>query len=304
MDFSKIKNAQDSTEITRAYFDQILVESRYLDSVTPDLSMTLFGETFSSPVMIAAFSHLSNTHPGGMTEMAKGAYESGICNWAGMGSAEELGSILATGAKTIKIIKPYADRKRVFDMIEYACKSGCLAVGIDIDHSFGGSGYPDVVLGEEMKPVSTEELREFIASAGKPFIVKGVLSVTDAEKCVKAGAKGLLISHHHGIMQYAVPPLMELTEIKKAVGVSAHLFVDCAVENGADVFKCLAMGAKAVCVGRAILESFRARGAEGVKTYVDQMNNGLRAMMARTCSTDLNHIAQDVLWNGATGKRF
>ena len=75
MDFSKIKNAHDSTEITRAYFDQILVESRYLDSRTPDLSMELYGEKFSSPVMIAAFSHLYKNHPGGMVEMAKGAYE-------------------------------------------------------------------------------------------------------------------------------------------------------------------------------------------------------------------------------------
>lgn len=304
MDFSKIKNAYDSTEITRAYFDQLLVESRYLDSRTPDLSMELYGEAFSSPIMIAAFSHLSKTHPGGMVEMAKGAYECGICNWAGMGSPEELSSILGTGAKTVKIIKPYADRKRVFDMIDFACKSGCLAVGIDIDHSFGGNGFPDVVLGEEMMPVSAEELGEFIAASDKPFIIKGVLSVTDAEKCVKAGAKGLLVSHHHGIMQYAVPPLMALPEIKKAVGNDIPLFVDCAVDTGADAFKCLAMGTKAVCVGRAVLESFRSEGADGVKKYVEQMNKGLRAMMARTCSTDLEHIAKGVLWDGSTGKRI
>ncbi len=304
MDFSNIKNAHDSNEITRAYFDQILVESRYLDSCTPDPSMNLYGAAFSSPIMIAAFSHLSNTHPGGMVEMAKGACECGICNWAGMGSKEELSAILGTGAKTIKIIKPYADRKRVFDMIEFACKSGALAVGMDIDHSFGGNGYPDVVLGEEMKPVSSEELREFIAASGKPFIIKGILSVTDAEKSVKAGAKGLLLSHHHGIMQYAVPPLMALPNIKNAVGNDIDLFVDCSVDTGADVFKCLAMGAKAVCVGRAILESFRTGGAEGVAKYVESMNNGLRAMMARTCSKNLAGISKDVLWNGNTGKRI
>lgn len=304
MYLSRIQNAYDSNEITRAYFERIFVESRYLDSVTPDLSMQLYGETFSSPVMIAAFSHLSNTHPGGMVEMAKGAYESGICNWAGMGSKDELGNILATGAKTIKIIKPYADRRRVFDMIEYACKSGAIAVGMDIDHSFGGCGYPDVVLGDEMKPVSGDELREFISASDRPFIIKGVLSAADAEKCASAGAKALLVSHHHGIMQYAVPPLMALPEIRKAVGNDIDLFVDCSVDTGADVFKCLAMGAKAVCVGRAILASFKEHGAAGVKQYVEQMNNGLRAMMARTCSKDLNHIAQNVLWDGATGKRL
>lgn len=302
MDFSKVQNNRDANQVTRAYLDSIFVEPRYLDSHEPDLRMELYGKTFSCPIMISAFSHLGHTHPGGMEEMARGAKMADICNLAGMGDEKELESILATGASTVKIIKPYADRKRVYSLLETAKKHGALAVGMDIDHSFDGKGHNDVVLGDEMAPVPLEELREFVQAAGLPFIVKGVLSVQDAEKCLKAGVKGILVSHHHGMMPYAVPPLMALPRIRQAVGKEMDLFVDCSIDTGSDAFKCLAMGAKAVCVGRSILPAFKAEGAEGVKKYLDGMKDELRAMMARTASVSLDRIAENVLWDGDQGK--
>lgn len=304
MDTSKVTNMRDSNQLTRAYMDSLLIESRYLDSCVPDLHMELYGETFASPIMIAAFSHLGKTHPGGMAEMARGAQQAGICNWAGMGDEAELEDILATGAKTIKIVKPYADREKVFHMLRFAEKAGALAVGMDIDHSFDRCGQPDNVLGMQMQPVTREELRSFVQATKLPFIVKGVLSVQDAVKCAEAGASGILISHHHGIMPWAVPPLMVLPKIRAAVGNSMDIFVDCGIETGDDVFKCLAMGAKAVCVGRSILDSFREQGADGVETYVARMNDELRALMAKTASPRTDRIPKDVLWDSTTGKQL
>ena len=302
MDLSKITNLRDSNQITRAYFDSILVEARYLDSRVPDLSMSLFGKTFASPIMICAFSHLSGTHPGGMVEMAKGANLSGILNWAGMGDEEEFTNIRKTGAETIKIVKPYADREKVYRYLKHAEKEGALAVGMDIDHSFDHRGYNDVCLGMEMKPVTREELSDFVKATHLPFVVKGVLSVQDAVKCKDAGVSGILLSHHHGIQPYAVPPLAMLPRIKKAIGNSMEIFVDCSVDSGADAFKCLALGAKGVCVGRAILSVFHDEGAEGVKKYIDHMNDDLRALMARTASGSLDEIPSDVLYDASTLK--
>lgn len=297
MDFSKVQNNRDANQVTRAYLDSIFVEPRYLDSREPDLQFELYGKTFSSPIMIAAFSHLRHNHPGGMVEMAKGAKAANIVNFAGMGHEDELVNILETGASTVKIVKPYKDRQRVYSLLKCAEEHGALAVGMDIDHSFDNKGHNDLVLGDEMAPVPQEELKDFIQATKLPFIVKGVMSVQDAEKSVKAGAKGLLISHHHGMMPCAVPPLMVLPRIRKAVGNDADLFVDCSIDTGADVFKCLAMGAKAVCVGRCILPIFREEGAEGVKKYVQGMEDELRGMMARTGSVSLREMAQDVLWD-------
>ncbi len=302
MDLSKISNLRDSNQITRAYFDSILVEARYLDSQVPDLSMSLFGKTFSSPIMIAAFSHLSGTHPGGMVEMAKGAKLAGILNWAGMGDEDEFTRIRETGAETIKIVKPYKDREKVFRYLKHAEKEGALAVGMDIDHSFDHRGYNDVCLGMEMEPVTREELVSFVKATNLPFVVKGVLSVQDAVKCKDAGVSGILLSHHHGIQPCAVPPLAMLPRIKNAVGNGMEIFVDCSVDTGADAFKCLALGAKAVCVGRAILPSLHDEGAGGVLKYVERMADELRALMARTASKSLSNIPSDVLYDASTLK--
>lgn len=293
---NQITNPRDSAEWTRAYFDSILIETRHLDSAAPDTSLQLYGKTFSTPIMTAAFSHLNGTRENGMAEMARGAYMADAVNWAGMGSEEELDGIIGTGASTIKIVKPYTDRETVFRKFRHAYEAGALAIGMDIDHSFDYKGQPDCIEGMTMSPVSTEELCGFVKSTPLPFIVKGVLSVQDAVKCRDCGVKGILVSHHHGIIPYAVPPLMILPKIVEAVGKDMDIFVDCSVASGSDVFKALALGAKGVCVGRAVLDSLRDHGAEGVKNYIGSMNDELRGLMARTASVDLKSISSDMLW--------
>jgi len=304
MDYSKITNARDANQITRAYFDSILIEPRYLDSDTPDTSFTLWRRTFTSPIMIAAFSHLNNTHPDGMVEMARGAQKAGILNWAGMGSEEEFSRIRETGAHTIKIVKPYKDRKKVISMLKFAEKCGALAVGMDIDHSFDHNGNHDCVLGHDMEPVTQKELASFVKATNLPFVVKGVLSLTDAKKCLNCGVSGLLLSHHHGIMPYAIPPLMLLPRLRKEYGNKVKLFVDCGVDSGADAYKCLALGADAVCVGRVILPSLKEHGADGVAAFVDGMRNELSGIMAKTNARTLKKITPDALWNADTAKPF
>lgn len=293
---NQITDPRNSAALTRAYFDSILIETRHLDNTAPDTSFQLYGKSFSTPIMTAAFSHLNGTRENGMAEMARGAYISDAVNWAGMGSEEELDGIINTGASTIKIVKPYADRKMVMKKFQHAYKAGALAIGMDIDHSFDYKGLPDCIEGMTMSPVTCDELRGFVKSTPLPFIVKGVLSVQDAVKCRECGVKGILVSHHHGIIPYAVPPLMILPEIVKAVGDDMDIFVDCSVASGADAFKALALGAKGVCVGRAVLDSLKNHGAEGVKGYIDSMTDELRGIMARTGSADLKSISSDMLW--------
>ena len=199
----------NSDKITRDYFDSLLIETRYLDAELPSTEMTLFGEVFRTPIMTAALSHLHNSARNGMTIYARAAALSGAVHWVGMGSDQELEDIVATGARTIKIIKPHADNREVFRKIEHAVKVGCMAVGMDIDHAFNSEGGYDNVFGLPMKAKSTEELTDFVQAASVPFIAKGVLSPHDAERCMKAGCAGMVVSHHHGMIQYAVPPLME-----------------------------------------------------------------------------------------------
>ena len=293
-------NRADANAITREYFDSLLIEMRHLDNVKPSTAMELYGHHFDTPIMTAAFSHLDtfNYHEDGMAEIARAARMANGVNWAGMGSEEELDHIMATGAATIKIIKPYDENARILRKIDHAKKAGVLAVGMDIDHSFGRNGNYDKIHDDEMRPKSTEELRDFVQAAGDmPFIVKGVLSVQDAEKCAEAGVRGIVVSHHHGIMNYAVPPLMILPNIVKAVGGQLSIFVDCGIATGYDTFKALALGADAVCVGRSVLEPLRKNGADGAWKYIDQMNRERAGVMARTGSPDIRHIDPSVIWH-------
>ncbi len=287
----------DSNIITRDYFDSLLIEMRHIDSIIPSTTLELYGERFDTPIMMAALSHLNKVRENGMVEMAKGAFLANAVNWAGMGEEEELEEITSTGAKTIKIIKPYADNQIIFKKIEHAKKCGVLAVGIDVDHAFSGNGKYDNVLDHPMTSKSLDEIKEFVKSTNLPFIIKGVLSEQDTIKCLEAGVRGIVVSHHHGIMNYAVPPLRILPKIASIVNKHIPIFVDCGVVSGMDVFKALALGASAVSAGRIIMDPLSREGANGVKETIVKMTEELAGVMARTCSPDINHIDSSVIWN-------
>lgn len=281
-------------EITREYFDSMLITPRYLDSDLPDLSIEMFGRTYKTPIMTAALSHLHNTCENGMVEFAKGAKEMGALHFVGMGEDKELEDIIASGADTVKIVKPHADDAEVFRKIEHAVKNGAVAVGMDIDHAISWNGEYDNVFGLPMRPKTTAQLAEYVKAAGVPFIVKGVLSAADAEKCVEAGAAAVLVSHHHGIMNCMVPPLFILPEIVAAVNGQAKIIVDCGIESGMDVFKALALGADGVGVGRNLMGPLKD-GAKGVAARIDEMNRELITVMARTGAKTVAEIDPSVI---------
>ena len=299
---SEKRKSVSSDVITRAYLDSLLVEVRHLDAVAPDTSVTLYGRQFRTPVATAALSHMENVTPGGMAKMAQGAAQAGALVFSGMGATAELEAMCRTGAQVIKIIKPYTDRGVIREKIRHAESCGALAVGIDIDHAFRRGGY-DEIEGMTMRPMTTAEIAELAAMTRLPFVIKGVLSVQDARKCQDAGVQGMVISHHNGRVDTAVPPLMMLPAIREATEGKIPLFVDCSMQSGLDVFKALALGASACCVGRPLMPALRESGAEGVQKVIEGITADLAYTMAMTASPDVKsidpgivHLA-DFSWN-------
>ena len=282
-------------EITREYFNSLMVTPRYLDSDIPSLETEFFGKKFKTPVMTAALSHLHNICDNGMCEFAKGAKKAGALHFVGMCEDEELGEIIKTGADTVKIVKPLKDENEVFKKIEYAVNHKAFAVGMDIDHAISSKGEYDNVFGLQMAPKSAKQLEKYVGAAGKlPFIVKGVLSVSDAVKSVEAGASAIVVSHHHGIMDSMVPPLMVLPEIVREVKGKVTIFADCGFESGMDVFKALALGADGVCIGRNLMDPLK-NGAKGVADRIDEINRELMTVMARTGFKTVSKIDSSVI---------
>lgn len=294
-------NAGDSGRITREYIDSLLLEMRHIDAVEPSTEMELYGEKFETPIMFAALSHLDNVHPGGMTEAARGVKAAGAVMWAGMGENEELTRITSTGARTIKIIKTYADDDEILRRIEHAERCGCLAVGMDVDHAFGSKNHRGDILGLKMAQKSLDQIRMFVKSTKLPFVIKGVLSEIDAQKCLDAGVRGIVVSHHHGLVDYALPPMQILPRIAKVIKRQIPIFVDCEINRGLDAFKAIALGATAVSAGRVTMPPLKEAGAEGVEALFREMTNELNWAMCVTNAPTLERIDPSVLWTKTSG---
>lgn len=286
----------NSNRITREYLDSLLIETRYMDSAVPDTGFELYGKKSASPIMTAALSHLDHfMFPGAADALAKGAADADAILWYGMAEEAEIERLAAFGGPMIEIIKPYADRSQILRKMEHAAHLGLLAVGIDIDHPFADDGSPDHVDGIEMAPLRTEELREIVQHVSLPVIIKGVLSIRDAERCLDAGAQGLVLSHHNNRIGYAVPPPAVLPGIADMVNGSVPVFVDCEIRSGMDAFKMLALGATGVCIGRPLMTAIKSDPENGVKNYLLQANNELKKAMAYTGCTTLKKMDRSVI---------
>ena len=112
--------------------DSILIKERLIDSVVADTSVELFGEKFDSPVLMPAFSHLRQYEGRALTgleEYSVAAKNMNILNFVGMMENDMFKRIVDTGAKTVRIVKPYSDNEKVRDQMKFAEDVG--AFGID-----------------------------------------------------------------------------------------------------------------------------------------------------------------------------
>lgn len=292
--------ADDANVYNRNYLDSIHLEMRVINSVEPDLSVSIFGEKYSSPIMTPAFSHLNKVGADGkrpMVQYAEAAAQMQVLNWVGMEPDSDFKEILESGAKTVRIIKPFADHSEIIKQMEFAKAHGAVAVGVDVDHIAGTNGKYDVVDGIPMGPVLLEDLKTYVKAAGLPFIAKGILSVQDALLAKEAGCAGIVVSHHHGRIPFGIAPAQILPKIRQTLeGSGITIFADCGVDTGYDAYKLLALGADAVSVGRGILAPLLKEGRDGVVNKMTKMNEELSELMMYTGVKDTKSFDPSVLY--------
>ena len=292
--------ADDANVYNRNYLDSIHLEMRVINSVEPDLSVSIFGEKYSSPIMTPAFSHLNKVGADGkrpMVQYAEAAAQMQVLNWVGMEPDSDFKEILESGAKTVRIIKPFADHSEIIKQMDFAKAHGAVAVGVDVDHIAGTNGKYDVVDGIPMGPVLLEDLKTYVKAAGLPFIAKGILSVQDALLAKEAGCAGIVVSHHHGRIPFGIAPAQILPKIRQTLeGSGITIFADCGVDTGYDAYKLLALGADAVSVGRGILAPLLKEGRDGVVNKMTKMNEELSELMMYTGVKDTKSFDPSVLY--------
>ncbi|QKN23227.1 alpha-hydroxy-acid oxidizing protein [Caproicibacterium lactatifermentans] len=194
----------------------------------------------------------------------------------------------------VPTVKPW-NIDTIREKMELVKASGCFAVAMDVD----AAGLP--FLKNQTPPAgskSVPELHDIIAlTEGKPFIVKGIMTVRGAEKAAKAGATAIVVSNHGGRVLDQCPATAEvLPEIAAAMkGSGLKILVDGGIRSGVDIFKALACGADAVLIARPFVTAVYGGAAEGVKVTIDKYAAELVDTMQMCGAHTLAEITPDMV---------
>jgi len=129
-----------------------------------------------------------------------------------------------------------------------------------------------------------------------PFMLKGVMRVDDARRAVDAGVTAISVSNHGGNNLDGTPASVRaLPSVADAVGDQIEVLLDGGIRRGGDVAKALALGAKAVMIGRAYLWGLAANGQAGVENVLDLLRDGLGSAMVGLGRPDVADLSRDDL---------
>ena len=269
-----------------------------------DTSFTLFGRTVDLPVFAAPVGAMTLHYGDKYDDLAyndilvAACAKAGIAAFTGDGTDPAVmegaaAAIAKNGGYGVPTIKPW-NLDTIRQKMDLVKAADPFAIAMDID----AAGLPFL---KNMTPPAgsktVEELRQIVEMAGKPFIVKGVMTVAGARKALEAGAKGIVVSNHGGRVLDQCPATAEvLPAIVDAVGGKMTVLVDGGIRTGMDVFKALALGADAVLIGRPFVTMVYGAGAEGVQAYVDKLKAELADTMAMCGAHSLADINRSMLY--------
>jgi 4-hydroxymandelate oxidase len=143
------------------------------------------------------------------------------------------------------------------------------------------NAYDNTFSGSVTYPVTVQDVEWLVQRSALPVIVKGILRADDAVRCVEAGARAVIVSNHGGRhLDTAIATADALGDVVDAVGAKAEVYVDGGIRRGTDILKALALGARAVLVGRPVVWGLALRGGDGVRDVLLHLRNELTRTMA------------------------
>ena len=309
-----------------AAFDAIKLRPRVLVGVGHrELSTEVMGQQLSFPVMIAPADHHTRAHPQGELASAKAAGALGTIMAIATGSGYSIEEVAeaATGPLWFQL---YFLRDRELDkiLVQRAQRAGygalLLTVDTPVPHStprqyrysyfleteriwknFEGIDRPnlpkkdDVAASWELS-LSWSDLEWLRSVTSMPFIIKGIQTAEDARLCLEHGVDGLVVSNHGGHGVEGTKGTIEmLPEVVDAVGDRVEVFLDGGIRRGADVLKSLALGAKAVFVGRAIFWGLAVGGEAGASRALEILRDELDVAMGMCGVRDVKSVDRSLV---------
>ena len=291
----------------RAGFDRLAFLPRTLIDVTDvDISTTVLGHPLHAPVMLAPMGSLQTLDREGGAASAKAAAEFGtlhVVSSVTQPSLEEIAA--ATTAPKIFQLYIRGDWAWIEEMLGRINAAGYNGLCITVDTAVQ-SRRERVMMNRmargaaaarnPMYPASVtwELLDKIKETAGLPLMVKGIATAADAALAVEHGVEVIWVSNHGGRqLDHNRGTMDMLPEIVGVVGGRAEIVLDGGIQRGSDVAKALALGAKAVAIGKLQGWGLGADGAEGVKRVLESLAEELWVAMSLLGVTSVNQLTTD-----------
>ncbi|MEV0618415.1 alpha-hydroxy acid oxidase [Nonomuraea sp. NPDC050404] len=318
---------EHTTRWNAARFADLRLVPRILTDVRSlDTSADLFGSRLEHPILLGPTGAHRLFHPGGEHATAAGA--AGTVYVVSSYSTTAFADLAANAAGPLWFqLNPLPDAGFVRETVRGAVAAGARAIVVTLDtpvagtrdrQSWNGLDLPDgmsyPMLGRYagLRPdpavrsihrpaldagFTAPDLERIVAEAGVPVIAKGVLRPGDAATLIGLGVAGIIVSNHGGRNLDTVPATIDaLPGVVRAVDGRVPVLLDGGIRRGTDVLKAVALGARAVLVGRPALWGLTAGGAEGVRHVIDVLRTELEMAMALCGVTSLGAAGSDVLW--------
>ena len=317
-----------TTRRNRSAFEDLTLRPRFLRDVTErDLTTTVLGEEISMPVMISpAGSHML-AHPEGELATARGAGMSDTLMMLSTSSNYSLEEVseAASGPLWFQLYHRGYDLTEM--LVHRAEEAGFKAIALTVDTpapspkerdlrnrfqrvadlgNFRAESRPESEISgtdessgfdvSRTPPLTWKELEWLRGLTSLPLVLKGVRTAEDAHIAVESGVQGILVSTHGGRqMDMTMGAIEMVPEIVEASKGQAEVYVDSGVRRGSDVIKALALGARAVAIGRPLFWGLAVDGADGVHGVLELLREEVDRCLAYCGQTSVRDLEPNLI---------
>jgi len=317
-----------TTRRNRTAFEAITLRPRFLRDISNiDISTTLLGEKISMPVMLAPAGSHFRAHAEGEVATARGAGMSDTLMQLSTSSNCSLEEVAeaATGPLWFQLYHRGYELTEM--LVRRAEEAGFKAINLTVDTPVASPKERDlrnrtVAAGElgnfrtsnqpenEIRgtdetpgwnvsrtiPLTWKELEWLRGLTGLPLVLKGIRTAEDAHIAVESGIDGIQVSTHGGRqLDMTMGAIEMLPEIVEATNGRAEVYVDSGVRRGSDVVKALALGARAVAIGRPLFWGLAVNGAEGVHGVLELLREEVTRAMAYCGQTSVQDLEPNLI---------
>ena len=329
--YSSAANDLIAHRMNRDCFRRIMFRPRVLRDIThANTTCSILGSTSSVPFFVAPAAMARLAHKDGEMAIAKGCASEGIIQCISSNASFSLQSIVEAGMEG----QPFffqlyvnAEREKTTQLLQKVRSLGVKAIFVTVDAPVAGKREADERMAADValssgisgsqasndkkgggmgrlmgqyidKRLRWEDLPWIIETSRLPVVVKGIQCAADARLAMEYGCQGIQLSNHGGRQLDTAPPsvltLLELHALLPEIFDKLEVYVDGGVTRGSDVLKCLALGAKAVSIGRPFLYSL-CYGQDGVEHLSQILKDELTTAMKLCGITDITQASPSLV---------